>query len=78
MYNILLTGATGMVGKGILLECLEHPQIKSLTLISRASVGIDNPKVKEILLKDFSGIDSIKDQLSEIDACFHCMGVTSV
>lgn len=78
MYNILLTGATGMVGKGILLECLEHPQIKSITLISRTSVGFENPKVIEILLNDFMELDTIKDQLAEIDACFHCMGVTSV
>lgn len=76
--SVLITGATGMVGKGVLLECLRHPQIDSVTLISRSPVDIQNSKIKQILLGDFIKMDTIKDQLGVIDGCFHCMGVSSV
>lgn len=76
--NIIITGATGMVGKGVLLECLESAQIDTIYLINRSLIDIDNPKIKEILLPNFMHISSIKDQLSDVDACFHCMGVSSV
>lgn len=78
MSSVLITGATGMVGKGVLLECIRHSQIESITLISRSSVDIQSPKIKQILLRDFMEIDSVRDQLENIDGCFHCMGVSSV
>ena len=78
MLNVLITGATGMVGKGILLECIQSPMIKSVTLINRSPVNIQNPKIREIILKDFMEIEAIKDQLSHLDGCFHCMGVSSL
>ena len=67
-----------MVGKGVLLECIKSPSIRSVTLIARSPVGVQDPKIKEILLPDFMEIDSVKNQLKDIDACFHCMGVSSM
>lgn len=78
MLSVLITGATGMIGKGILLECIQHPRIKSITLLSRSPVDIQNPRIKQILLSDFMEIDTVKDQLDHIDGCFHCMGVSSM
>ena len=78
MANILLTGSTGMVGKGVLFECIKSNRIKSVTLINRTTVGLQDPKIKEIILQDFSEIGTIKEQLENINACFHCMGVSSM
>ena len=78
MSQIIITGATGMVGKGVLLACLKDQFIKKITLISRKSVGIEDPKISEILLEDFSNLLSIEQHIDTIDACFHCMGVSSI
>ncbi|MFM1913231.1 MAG: hypothetical protein RIR51_1069 [Bacteroidota bacterium] len=76
--NILITGTTGMVGKGVLLEALIDERISHIKLINRKSIGIVHPKIKEIIHEDFQNISSIEDQLNEIDACIFCMGVSSV
>ncbi len=76
--NVIITGATGMVGQSVLLECLVHKSVENILLINRSSINIQNPKVKEVLHKDFSDFSAIKSQLSNYDACFHCMGVSSV
>ncbi|MEQ8471728.1 MAG: NAD-dependent epimerase/dehydratase family protein [Marinoscillum sp.] len=78
MANVLITGATGMIGKGTLLECIDHPDIQSITLINRSPIDVDDKKIKEIILKDFLDIEGVRDQLGSLDACFHCMGVTAV
>ena len=75
--KVIITGATGMVGKGVLLECLDHKEIAEVLSISRRSVGIDHPKLKELLHKDFSEFLSVTDQLVDYDACYACMGVSS-
>lgn len=76
--NILLTGATGMVGEGVLLQCLNHPDVGSITSISRRPCGISHPKLKEIIHKDFYDLSPILDQLQGFDACLFCLGVSSV
>lgn len=76
--HVLITGTTGMVGKGVLLECLDSPEVTAITLVNRSPIDIQHPKIKEIILKDFMDMDSIKPQLTGIDACFHCMGVSAV
>ena len=78
MVNLLLTGASGMIGKGILLECMADPRVESVTLINRATLGIREPKVREVLIADFTRIDTLEGQLGSLDACFHCMGVSSM
>jgi len=66
-----------MVGKGVLLECLDHPEITKVLAISRKRTGIEHPKLKELIHKDFSEFDSVSNQLKGFDACYACMGVSS-
>ncbi len=76
--NVIVTGATGMVGEGVLHECILHPQIETILVIVRKPSGVSHPKVKEIIHADFSNIDPIKEQLKHYDTCFFCLGVSSV
>lgn len=75
--KVLITGATGMVGKGVLYECLEDERISEVLCIGRSRLGIQNPKLKEIILPDYSDIDSLHEGLEGLDACFMCMGVSA-
>jgi len=75
--KVIITGTTGMVGKGVLLECLDHPEIAEVLVVNRSTVGITHPKLKELIHKDFYNLDAIKDQLQGYDACFFCLGVSS-
>lgn len=76
--SILLTGSTGMVGKGVLLECLESKDIEKVYAINRSSLGMKHPKLEEIIFKDFGTLKDADDVIPQVDACFHCMGVTSL
>ena len=78
MKNVLITGTTGMVGKSVLLECLESDRIEKITIVNRSSAGIEHRKIQEILLGDFSRINEVRDDLGIPDACFHCMGVSAL
>ncbi|MBI9041078.1 NAD-dependent epimerase/dehydratase family protein [Lutibacter sp.] len=75
--KVLITGASGMVGKGVLLECLRDNSISEILSIGRTPVGISNPKLKEIIHSDFLDFTSIKENLNGFHACFHSMGVSS-
>ncbi len=77
MAKVLITGSSGMVGRGVLLEALEDRNIETIYLLNRRSLGMDNAKIKELLLTDFTQIESLMDQVESIDACFHCMGVSA-
>lgn len=74
----IITGATGMVGEGVLHECLLDPTVEEVLVINRRPCGISNPKLKEILHADFQDFLPIAEQLHPYNACFFCMGVTSV
>lgn len=76
--NIIITGSTGMVGEGVLLVCLDHPAIDKVLVINRKTIGLKHPKLTEIVLNDFSDLPSVAEKLAGYDACFHCMGITSV
>jgi uncharacterized protein YbjT (DUF2867 family) len=76
--NVIVTGATGMVGEGVLFECMENPEVENILIIVRKPSGISHPKVKEIIHSDFSNVESLKEQLKGYDACFFCLGVSSV
>ena len=76
--KVIITGATGMVGKGVLLECLDSPLITHVLLVNRSPIGMTHPKLAEVLLNDFTQIDTLKSQLQGYDACFFCMGVSSI
>ena len=76
--NIILTGATGMVGEGVLHECILHPTVERVLIINRKSTGISHPKLKEIIHSNFFDLNPIASQLSGYDACLFCLGVSSV
>lgn len=77
-YKIILTGATGMVGKGVLLECMDASDIDQILLASRSTAGIKHPKVKEVLIQDFFNLSAIEENFKGYDACFFCLGITSI
>ena len=74
----IITGVTGMVGEGVLHECLNHSEVESVLVISRKPCGVKHEKLKEIIHKDFSDLSSIEDQLAGYNACYFCAGVSSV
>jgi len=67
-----------MVGEGVLHECLFHDEIEQVLVVGRKSCSIDHPKIKEVLVKDFLDLSGIEGQLSGYDACFFCLGISSV
>lgn len=76
--NAIITGTTGMVGKAVLLECLEHPNIKSVLVVNRKTIGVEHPKLKEIIHTDFFDLKPIANELKGYNACFFCLGVSSM
>jgi nucleoside-diphosphate-sugar epimerase len=74
----IITGATGMVGEGVLLECLNHPDVDLVLVINRKPMGMPHPKLREIVHTDFFDLAPIESQLSGYDACFFCLGTSSV
>ena len=76
--KVIITGTTGMVGRGVLIECLESPNVQEVLVINRSSLQMQHPKLKEVIHKNFFDFKAIKDLLQGYDACFHCMGVSSI
>jgi uncharacterized protein YbjT (DUF2867 family) len=74
----IITGATGMVGEGVLLECLDHPDVEQVLVINRKPGGMSHPKLREIIHVDFFNLAPIEQQLIGFNACFFCLGVSSV
>ena len=76
--RVIITGATGMVGEGVLHECLQHPAVEKVLVINRKNGGVNHPKLSEIIHPDFFDLSPIQTQLSGYDACFFCLGVSSI
>lgn len=76
--RVVLTGATGMVGEGVLHECLHHPDVEQVLVIGRRPCGVSHPRLREILHDDFFDLSSIEDILHGYNACFFCLGVSSI
>ena len=74
----MLTGATGYVGEGVLLECMADPAVDEVLVVGRKSCGVRHAKVNELLVPDFFSLASFADQLRGYDACFFCAGISSV
>lgn len=74
----IVTGATGMVGEGVLHECLIDPQVEAVLVINRKACGVIHPKLKEIIHRDFFDLSGVEPYLSGYNACFFCLGVTSI
>jgi uncharacterized protein YbjT (DUF2867 family) len=77
MKKVIITGATGMVGKGVLLECLDHNDIGEVLVIGRNSLEMNHPKLNELIHKDLTEFSGIKNQLAGYDGCFFCLGISS-
>jgi len=76
--NVIVTGATGMVGEGVLNECLLSPDVERVLIINRRPVGISHPKLKEIIHSNFFDFSGFENELTGYNACFFCLGVSSV
>ena len=76
--KVVIFGATGMVGKGVLLECLEDARVDHVLLVSRHPIDVSHPKIHEIVHPDFAEFGSIQAQFVDLDACFYCLGVSAV
>ena len=74
----IVTGATGMVGEGVLHECLLHPDVTEVLVINRKPCGVSHPKLTEIIHADFFDLSPIEEQLKGYNACYFCLGVSSV
>ena len=76
--SVIITGVTGMVGEGVLHECLLHSNVEKILVINRKPCGIVHTKLIEIIHQDFFNFEPIKDQLIGYNAAFLCLGVTSI
>ena len=77
MIKVILTGATGMIGRGVLLECLDHESVDQVLTIGRNKVDIEHKKLKQIIHSDFSDFSSLKEELEGHEACYQCMGISA-
>jgi len=76
--KVILTGATGMVGEGVLFTCLEDSAVEQVLMVNRRPYPMQHPKLKELLVPNFLELDAAADQLAGYDACFYCAGISSV
>lgn len=76
--RLIVTGATGMVGEGVLHECLQHNSVEAVLVIGRKSCGVVHSKLKEIIHQDFFNLSSIQEQLAGYDGCLFCLGISSI
>jgi uncharacterized protein YbjT (DUF2867 family) len=77
VMKVIVTGATGMVGEGVLLECLANPAVERVLVVARKSCGHTHPKLTELLIDDFLKL-AARPELAGYDACFYCAGISSV
>ncbi len=75
--RVILFGATGMVGQGVLRECLLDPRVDSVLIVGRSPSGSRHEKVREIVHRDFQDFSAIEEEFSGLDACFFCLGVSA-
>ena len=76
--KVILFGGSGMVGQGVLRECLIDPGVEAVLSIGRSPLGVEHPKLRELLHKDFTDYSAIEPQLAGYDACFFTLGVSSI
>ncbi len=75
--KVVLFGATGMVGQGVLRECLLAPDVEQVLAVVRSSTGVKDAKLMELVHADFTDFSAVADKLTGYDACFYCLGITS-
>lgn len=74
----IITGATGMVGEGVLHECLANEKVEKVLVVGRRSCNVTHPKLTEVIVKDFFDLSAIENDLKGWNACFFCLGMSSV
>lgn len=75
--NVVIFGASGMVGQGVLLECLRDTGVERVLVIGRSSAGRRDAKLREVLVADLFDVPTYAGELTDLDACFFCLGVSS-
>ncbi len=76
--KVIITGSTGMVGEGVLNECLLSDNVEKIVVINRKSCGVYHPKLIEIIHSDFFDLHALENKLVDFDACYFCLGISSV
>ena len=76
--KVIITGATGMVGEGVLFECLRNKAVSEVLMINRRHYELQHPKLKELLVPDFFSLQENSESLKGYDGCFFCAGVSSI
>ena len=75
--SYLIFGATGMVGQGVLRECLRDPSVRRVTAVGRSPSGQAHEKLRDVVVPDLTDLSAVERELTGFDACFYCVGVTS-
>lgn len=76
--KVIVTGATGMLGEGVLLECLQNPVVTEVLMINRKPAPVQHAKLTELLVPDFTQLEQFARQVRGYHACFYCAGISSV
>lgn len=76
--KVIITGATGMVGEGALLECLQNAKVGEVLLISRKQYELQHHKLKQLIVPDFTQLNKFSENIKGYDTCFFCAGISSV
>ncbi|HXA02766.1 MAG TPA: NAD-dependent epimerase/dehydratase family protein [Cytophagaceae bacterium] len=74
----IIFGSSGMIGQGVLMECLESPEVESILIINRSPGNVKHSKLKEIVHKDFSDFSSLSAEFAGYNSCFFCLGISAV
>ncbi|MFC3500354.1 epimerase [Micromonospora krabiensis] len=76
--RVVVFGATGMLGQGVLRECLLADDVTDVLVVGRTPTGRRHPKLREVTIPDLGDLDGVRDELAGVDACFYCLGVSSL
>jgi len=76
--KVIITGATGMVGEGVLFECLQNEKVSEVLIVNRRHYELSHPKLKELIVPDFFQLGKFAENIKGYDACFFCAGISSV
>jgi len=76
--NVILFGATGMIGQGVLQECLRDARVERVLAVGRTALEVEHPKLRQVVRSDLTDLSGMEAELADYDACFFCLGVSSV
>lgn len=76
--NVIIFGATGMIGQGALIECLDDPDIENVLAVVRRPTGRTHPKLRELIHQDYLDYSEVEAEFAGYDACLYCLGISAV